>query len=204
MLGDTHQHKFNLHQGDRLEGWFEIEGDNDIMFWVNDPFDRRLLDPGKVTGRYEFNVVAQQTGVYTLHWQNCFFCRGRTIGLHWRIVPAESAPSAGDAGGSAVAAVARFYDLLSQRRFSEAYSLLSDDLRSQLPYDQWVAGYDTTDAISVEFVGPGSRPDIVNVSVIAVDRLSTGEVTRHFAGQWYLTQDGGRWLLDRGDIRQVP
>ncbi len=85
-LGGSLRLPISLRAGTRLEGYFEVAQGKDIRFSIEDPFGRKIRDAGLVVGRYEFSIGASNTGVYTLVFQNCTLCVGRSIGLHSRVI----------------------------------------------------------------------------------------------------------------------
>lgn len=98
--------------------------------------------------------------------------------------------------------VIAFYQALNERRYADAYALLSPAYQARTPFESWVAGYVTVERISVEQARGGLLPDAVVVTITVVDRLPTGgTVTRRFGGTWFLVWSPSRlhWLLDRAD-----
>lgn len=94
-----------------------------------------------------------------------------------------------------------YYLLVDQELYADAYTLLSDRLQAERPYDPWQAGYDTTVSAQVLYVSaPYGEPPIVDVLVEAVDNFDGDLVTRTFAITWELVLERGVWRLDRGEV----
>ncbi|MDA8189632.1 MAG: protein kinase [Dehalococcoidales bacterium] len=82
MAGGLVEIPFKLYAGQTLDGYFTSGG---ITFWITDPLDRTVYNPGQVEETWTFSLRALETGTYKLHFKNCFFCRGRSIKLYYRI-----------------------------------------------------------------------------------------------------------------------
>jgi hypothetical protein len=103
--------------------------------------------------------------------------------------------------------VIAFYQALNEGRFADAYALLSPAFRSRNPFNLWRAGYATTERITVEQARGGLLPNVVAITVSAVDRTPAGAaITRRFGGAWHLVWSAEtlHWLLDRADIFGSP
>ncbi len=101
--------------------------------------------------------------------------------------------------------VSAFYRALSDRQYDAAYGFLSPTYQANNPFEQWKAGYATTQSIEVE-TATGAAPTEVLIELTAVDRRSGGgTVTQRFRGSWALVWSGDqkRWLLDRPRIQQA-
>ncbi len=100
--------------------------------------------------------------------------------------------------------VQRFYELLEQKKYVEAYAFLSPTFQAAKPFDAWQAGYQNT--VSFTFQA-ADRPDgSVAINLTSVDQTASGQATRHFQGTWTLvwSDTAKQWLLDRGLISPVP
>ncbi len=61
----------NCDQGHRTEAYFTIRGGNEqLRFWIKDPYGATIYDAGTVTGRLDFAFTAEHTGAYTLYFFN--------------------------------------------------------------------------------------------------------------------------------------
>lgn len=106
--------------------------------------------------------------------------------------------------GTELLATERFYTLLSDGRYEEAYDFLSPAFQAEHPYDAWLAGYAHTEAVTA-YVAQ-SEPGRVTVNLEARERDADGaEVVRRFSGTWDLvfSPERRQWLLDRAAIREV-
>lgn len=65
---------FNLDEGDKFSGSLSISGGsgNDIDFYVTDPHGSRIVNLGRVSQGTSFDFSAQDSGAYTLHFDNGF------------------------------------------------------------------------------------------------------------------------------------
>lgn len=96
-----------------------------------------------------------------------------------------------------------FYQALSERRYEDAYGFYSPAFQAANPYNQWRAGYATTQSIAVE-TSAGATPNEVLIQLTATDtRPGGGTVTRRFTGAWTLvwSAEHKRWLLDSATIQ---
>ena len=100
-----------------------------------------------------------------------------------------------------VETVRQFYTLLSRGQYGAAYQWLSSDLQRTGPFDSWLDGYKTTESITVESVRPTTSLSVVEVSLIAVDTTSTGQLRRRYSGQIDMVQEAGGWRLGRSRVR---
>jgi hypothetical protein len=100
--------------------------------------------------------------------------------------------------------VSLFYSLIDQRRFDEAYALLSTRFKAQGTREAFRAGYLTTQGVYVERVQVGSTPSNVQVSILATDLINGQRTVRRFAGTWDLVEEQGMWKLDVGRIQIQP
>lgn len=71
----------DLNQGDIFTVCFNISGgvDNDINFWVADPTENTFLDLGRINREGQASFQADQSGEYTLHFDNSFSLRSSKI-----------------------------------------------------------------------------------------------------------------------------
>jgi hypothetical protein len=95
------------------------------------------------------------------------------------------------------------YQALSERRYEDAYGFYSPAFQAANPYNQWRAGYATTQSIAVE-TSAGATPNEVLIQLTATDtQPGGGTVTRRFTGAWTLvwSAEHKRWLLDSATIQ---
>lgn len=70
---------------------------------------------------------------------------------------------------SPVAVVTQFYQDLNNQDYSDAWLLGGDNI-GNAPYDSWVAGYDTTESISVNTIGSFSNGTVwANITSVHTD-----------------------------------
>ncbi|MGE3909927.1 MAG: hypothetical protein AB7K36_11270 [Chloroflexota bacterium] len=95
-----------------------------------------------------------------------------------------------------------FYSALQDKRYEDAYAFYSPAFQASNPFNQWKAGYASTQSIEVQ-TSPGATPTEVLIELTATDRQPNGiNVTRRFRGAWTLiwSADQKRWLLDHARI----
>jgi hypothetical protein len=100
--------------------------------------------------------------------------------------------------------VERFYQLLNDKQFRDAYTFLSPDFQAANPFDRWVEGYANTIEIRAEAsLIPGQNA--ANVNVTATERSATGQSTRRFSGRWNViwSSPAKQWLLNQPQIAEV-
>ena len=80
----------HLNRGERVEGYFTVRGGNDdIKFYIKDPYGVIIYDVGKVKGRHDFVFTAETIGVYTLYFDNSFsLITSKHIYLTIKLTPA--------------------------------------------------------------------------------------------------------------------
>ena len=73
--------------GDRIEGYFTIGGGQDeVKFWIEDPCEATVYDPGLVYDRHDFQVIYASDGDYTLYFDNSFSSTvGNDIYIRYRV-----------------------------------------------------------------------------------------------------------------------
>jgi hypothetical protein len=100
--------------------------------------------------------------------------------------------------------VERFYQLLNERQFRDAYTFLSPDFQATNPYDRWVEGFANTTEIRAEAaLIPGQNAATVNLTV--TERTASGQSTRRFSGRWNViwSSPARQWLLHQPQITEV-
>ncbi|HEX2194800.1 MAG TPA: protein kinase [Candidatus Limnocylindria bacterium] len=114
--------------------------------------------------------------------------------------PAPVTPSPAQVATAALSApetVGRFYGLVTDGAFDEAYALWSDRMKATYPrrenLDQRFANTAAIQIHRLDLLSEGGGRAVVG---IAFTETYEGGSSRHFDGSWELVQVGGRWLLD--------
>jgi ribosomal protein L40E len=83
---------FNLNEGQKFSGSLSITGgsDNDINFWITDPFGNRIVDSGRVSGGRSFEFTTIGDGAYTLHFDNTLWLTTKTLTLTYEVTAQET------------------------------------------------------------------------------------------------------------------
>lgn len=64
---------FELSPGWGFDVYFTVRGGNDdINFYIEDPYGNTIYNAGRVSGRHSYSFTAQTTGVYSLYFDNSF------------------------------------------------------------------------------------------------------------------------------------
>jgi len=101
--------------------------------------------------------------------------------------------------------VEAFYRWVSQRSYDEAYEYLSPAFQAAHPYEEWRAGYATTQSLDVKTT-PGDTPSEVWISLTSIERGPDGNKVMHqYRGSWMLifSPERKHWVLDQAAIEQV-
>lgn len=112
---------------------------------------------------------------------------------------AVAKPLTNDNQRAAVQALINFHAGITNKNFRDAYSYLSRDFQSEVSYDGWVPGFNTTVSSSVSEVRVVSeRPNAIELQYVltAVDNINGRESTAQFNGTATLINEGGQWKLD--------
>jgi len=101
--------------------------------------------------------------------------------------------------------VARYYDVLGQGQFENAYDYYSQERKARLPFENWKKGFENTYFIRLKTVYLTEKSNEVYASFIATD---FGErwgdfVTKEFYGEWNLVREDGLWKLDTSNMAQL-
>ncbi|GEM_PF-5655254 len=77
----------DMRNGAIFEGYLTIRGgNNDIEFYVQDSYGKKVLSAGRVTGRYDFNYKATSEGFHTFYFDNNFSVfTTKEVFIHYRI-----------------------------------------------------------------------------------------------------------------------
>ncbi len=99
-------------------------------------------------------------------------------------------------------AVAQYYALWNERRFAEAYAMLSARYRAEHPYGSWLASHATVVTIGVQ---PTATQDPLSVAVAiqSADRIAGRIVDSAYRGTWGLVPEDGTLKLDHVALSQV-
>jgi hypothetical protein len=155
------------------------------------------MQSGIATGSFDWIASADGQSVRGT-FSSSFGNGGTSLGT-------RSKPGVAQGGLSPEDVVRRFYSLLQQHRFSEAYQLLSVRYQAAQPFSVWQNGYATTIDIQVMDVHQtNTQPVLVDIALASVDSINGQRVTKRFAGTWTLISTGDGWRLDAAQIRQLP
>jgi hypothetical protein len=102
------------------------------------------------------------------------------------------------------ATVVRYYSLINERRFREAYTYVGPRFRANYPLDEWIKGHEALVSVTAKATDV-SPQGTVQVELTVVDRTAAGQITRRFRGTWGLTRGGvGQpWILDDPNISEL-
>jgi serine/threonine protein kinase len=96
--------------------------------------------------------------------------------------------------------IARFYELVTAKRYADAAALWSPRMQAVYPPSTNIWGrFDSTRSIQPVSTSVAAG-GMVNVTISEV--LNDGTV-RRYAGQWYLVRSGSGWLMDQPALRPV-
>jgi hypothetical protein len=102
---------YKLDAGERVEGYFTVRGEEQIMFYIRDSHDDTIHNASRVRGEYNFAFAVETSGIYTLYFDNSFGSTSKYVHLTLNIVPAivgVSLPFIFLASGLIVTAVGAF------------------------------------------------------------------------------------------------
>ena len=102
--------------------------------------------------------------------------------------------------------VDKFYELLAARSYADAYNnFLSATYRAGHPFGSWSAGYANT--LSFVATTSDNTDGSVKVDLVAHNKSGSGEVVKHYSGQWRLrwasTARFKQWVLDSASFVEV-
>jgi DNA-directed RNA polymerase specialized sigma24 family protein len=99
--------------------------------------------------------------------------------------------------------VQQYYLLLNERRYGEAYDLLTENTQIEFgPFSQWESGFASTtivNPLTVSLLEEGADYAVVSVEVVAED-VSEGSTVYLIEGTWVLVTDGGPWKMSTANI----
>ena len=109
--------------------------------------------------------------------------------------------SDGEAQQSVVTA---FYRAITDKRYREAYAMLSAKYRHGTDYENFASGYATTESVEATAHARSDGSNVVDVTLAAVDLKNAVLVNTTFEGYWTLVPDGGGgWVLDHGSFTRL-
>lgn len=153
----------------------------------------------------EGNLLVARTPIYAGWEPNC--CYSGMLEEHLRLQNDKlMSVSIKDYGIPEARAqvVEHFYVLLNQKKFDEAWGMLSASFKSGRSFNEWKDGYAATQTIQVE---AKNIADGVSVAITATDRTATGTVTKKYKGAWTLVWVSNArtklWMLDKANIAEV-
>ena len=105
------------------------------------------------------------------------------------------------------ATILQFYNLLTDKQYSDAYALLSPTFQAVNPFESWEGGYANTGRILAAITPDPSVEDRLSVELEVSETLSSGTTRlRYFRGYWDVVWDGDvpGWMLRDGRFVVVP
>jgi hypothetical protein len=77
----------NVQQGAVIEGYLTVRGGNDdVRFYIEDSYGRKVLDKNRVNSRYDFYYTVVSTGFHTLYFDNSFsWITSKDVYLHYSV-----------------------------------------------------------------------------------------------------------------------
>ncbi|MFL5726261.1 MAG: protein kinase domain-containing protein [Chloroflexota bacterium] len=118
--------------------------------------------------------------------------------------PKPPAVTANPATRGPAETVARFYNLVVEKRFDEAAALWTRQMRERYPPDQYIDGrFAPTTRIDLrrnEVVAYNREAGTATVAVDLVEYRSSGPSPRRYIGDWDLVLVNGRWLMNDPDF----
>lgn len=119
--------------------------------------------------------------------------------------PEEISPTASVPEEDPGQVVVRYYHFLENKRYRDAYALLSENRRSGISFGAWVAGYGQTveqDPEQVDVIESGADRAKVRFLLRATERTDKPDVLREsrYEGVWRLIPVAGRWELDSASV----
>ncbi len=98
----------------------------------------------------------------------------------------------------AQAIIQNYYDDVNQANYQGAYQFWGADYQKGHPYNQFAAGYATTQHVDIVFHTITARADgsqMVNMTIYATDKTSSGTKLRAFEGSYIVGLENGAWKL---------
>ena len=187
--------------------------------WLDDRASDRTVTapPGRSTQARQFRVPEDaEAGSYDV-WTSLLSEDMKTsygqkvapgvLGVRAGTAPVPAPPAAPAPRSSAPEdAVRRHYAALGARDFQTAWGLLSPDVKADIAFEDWAAGYRTTQSVtvtSISTVAQTASAATVQVTVVSTDVQDGRTITQTFSGTRQLVNSGGTWLLDAASMRKV-
>jgi hypothetical protein len=108
-----------------------------------------------------------------------------------------------DLGVGAQNAVTSFYSAISAKDYTAAYNLLDPQYRAATPFDQFVAGYQTTQEVTAKAGAWNNATHAVATDIEATDLKKGALVHARFSGYWHVKRDGADWRLYDGEMHLI-
>ncbi len=108
-------------------------------------------------------------------------------------------PLTNDNQRAAVQALTNFHEWITNKNFQSAYNCFSRGMQSEISYDGWAPGFDTTvssNVSEVRVVNESPNAIELNYVLTAVDNINGRESTAQFNGTATVINEGGQWKLD--------
>ncbi len=94
--------------------------------------------------------------------------------------------------------IQHYYNYVNQSDYQNAYQLWGSDYQKGHPYDQFAAGYATTQHVDIVFHNFTAQPDgsqKVDMTIYARDKTANGSKLSAFEGSYIVGQENGAWRL---------
>jgi serine/threonine-protein kinase len=94
--------------------------------------------------------------------------------------------------------IQHYYDDVNQANYQSAYQLWGADYQKGHPYNQFAAGYATTQHVDIVFHNSVAQTDgsqMVNMTIYARDKTTGGTKLSAFEGNYIVGQENGAWKL---------
>ncbi|GAC1368340.1 MAG: hypothetical protein NVS2B12_15770 [Ktedonobacteraceae bacterium] len=94
--------------------------------------------------------------------------------------------------------IQHYYDAVNQANYQAAYQLWGNDYQKTHPYNQFAAGYATTQHVDIVFhsiVAQADGSQMVIMTIYAQDKTSSGTKLSAFEGNYIVGQENGAWRL---------
>jgi len=94
--------------------------------------------------------------------------------------------------------IQHYYDYVNQNDYQNAYQLWGTTYQQGHPYDQFAAGYATTEHVDIVFHNVTAQPDgsqKVDMTIYARDKTTGGTKLNAFEGNYIVGKENGAWRL---------
>ena len=77
----------DMNRGDVFEGYLIVRGGNDdIKFYIKDPYGNKVLDAGWVYSGYDFHYIATSEGLHTAEFDNSWsWLTSKVVSVNYRV-----------------------------------------------------------------------------------------------------------------------